>query len=320
MKKTIQIIISLLFLFSILNPIPNITVEANVREKDSYPFQVTNNIFDFHHNELNHFTISEKPPKDKLTGHIETNSEITNYSLDPQIIAQTQSDVKGFDCNSVVDVLLTECEALVDLYESTNGAGWTNNDGWLSSTSVNNWYGIEVSNNFIISIDLHYNKLSGILPASLGQLSRLQTLELWNNQLTGTNLEILSQLISIKYLDLSACKLSGEIHDSIGQLTNLDYLSLSQNQLSGSIPESISQLSNLKKLRLVNNQLAGVLPDSLGLLTGLEWLDLGGNLFTGSFLESILQLSNLQLLGLDRNQFTGSIPESIGLLQNLKYL
>ena len=36
-----------------------------------------------------------------------------------------------------------ECQALVDLYISTNGPGWTDNTEWLSSYYVCLWYGVE---------------------------------------------------------------------------------------------------------------------------------------------------------------------------------
>ena len=36
-----------------------------------------------------------------------------------------------------------EREALVDLYDSTNGAGWSRNDNWLNGDPCdNNWFGV----------------------------------------------------------------------------------------------------------------------------------------------------------------------------------
>ena len=39
----------------------------------------------------------------------------------------------AFDCNNVTDVPKTECEALVALYDSTDGDNWTNNKNWTSN-------------------------------------------------------------------------------------------------------------------------------------------------------------------------------------------
>ena len=35
----------------------------------------------------------------------------------------------AFSCDSVTEIPKAECEALVALYNSTNGPGWTNQDG-----------------------------------------------------------------------------------------------------------------------------------------------------------------------------------------------
>jgi hypothetical protein len=39
----------------------------------------------------------------------------------------TQEQVQAFDCATVTDAPKSECEALVAVYESTNGAGWKDN-------------------------------------------------------------------------------------------------------------------------------------------------------------------------------------------------
>lgn len=44
----------------------------------------------------------------------------------------------GF-CATVTDVPTQECDALVDVYNDTNGDNWTNKTGWGVSTSVCTW-------------------------------------------------------------------------------------------------------------------------------------------------------------------------------------
>ena len=34
------------------------------------------------------------------------------------------------DCNAVTEISKDECESLLELYNSTNGANWTDNTGW----------------------------------------------------------------------------------------------------------------------------------------------------------------------------------------------
>ena len=59
-----------------------------------------------------------------------------------------------------------EKNALLDLYNSTNGKDWNNT--WNVSESAENWQGITISNNAVIEINLSMNNLEGVLPASIG--------------------------------------------------------------------------------------------------------------------------------------------------------
>ncbi len=47
-----------------------------------------------------------------------------------------------FSCETVSEIPPLECEALVALYNSTNGAGWTISTNWLTTNTPSNWYGI----------------------------------------------------------------------------------------------------------------------------------------------------------------------------------
>lgn len=40
----------------------------------------------------------------------------------------------AFSCSTVGSIPLKECQALVAFYNATGGPGWTNRDGWLTST------------------------------------------------------------------------------------------------------------------------------------------------------------------------------------------
>ena len=120
-----------------------------------------------------------------------------------------------------------ERKALIALYNSTNGANWKDNTGWLGAAGTEcNWYGIACSAGSVFRIRLHANTLSGSIPAELGNLTNL------------TN------------LDLSTNSLSGGIPSELGNLTNLTTLDLYNNPLSGSIPSELGNLTNLIDLFL----------------------------------------------------------------------
>ena len=184
-------------------------------------------------------------------------------------------------------------EALVALYNATDGPNWTNNENWLSAEPVGTWYGITTDGGGrVTALSLAYNQLSGTLPTQLGNLTNLTELVFFSNNLTGT------------------------IPTQLGQLTRLEDLDLSSNQLSGSIPTQLGQLTALTGLYLGDNQLSGSIPTHLGQLTALEYLYLGNNQLSGAIPSELGNLVNLIELDLDTNQLTGCVPES---LRNIRF-
>ena len=201
------------------------------------------------------------------------------------------------DCKDPRDPINPDRAALVALYNSTNGDNWADNTNWLSDRPLGEWYGVGTNaNGRVTELWLYDNALSGTLPASLGNLTHLELLELGGNDLSGS---ILSEL---------------------GNLTNLRSLGLSSNQLSGPLPTWLGNLTHLEALGLNFNQLSGTLPSSLGNLTKLERLYLGFNQLSGALPSSLGNLTNLQELGLANNQLSGALPSSLGNLTKLEWL
>ena len=220
--------------------------------------------------------------------------------------------------NTLADIPQTEKDALLALYNSTNGNNWTNKTGWDFSTPVTSgWYGITVTGGHVTGIILSNNKLSGTIPAAIGQLTELQNLWLNNNQLNGTIPSSIGQLTKITRLYLHNNQLSGAIPAEIGLLTQILELFLYNNQLSGTIPASVGQLTQLQTLYLSVNQLSGAIPPQIGQLTKLTSLYLNQNQFSGTIPAEIGQLTKLILLYLHTNQLSGTIPAEIGQLTQL---
>ena len=102
-----------------------------------------------------------------------------------------------------------EYEALVALYNSTNGPGWTNSTNWLTGNTP--WHGVWVSGGHVVKISLDDNHLVGTIPPQIGSLTGLNVLELAANYLSGLIPAEIDSAGSLYELDLSRNDLTGEI-------------------------------------------------------------------------------------------------------------
>jgi hypothetical protein len=96
-----------------------------------------------------------------------------------------------------VTVSQTEREALLVLYQATDGNHWKNSDGWLGAPGTEcEWFGVScfeplAGTATVTALNLGENNLKGTIPDQLGQLPNLESLSLFGNQLRGTVPELL---------------------------------------------------------------------------------------------------------------------------------
>ncbi len=81
--------------------------------------------------------------------------------------------------------LASDRDALVALYNATDGPNWTNSTNWLSDEPLGDWHGVTVAGGRVTELALGGNQLTGSLPSELGNLTSLQYMSLRDNQLTG---------------------------------------------------------------------------------------------------------------------------------------
>ena len=211
--------------------------------------------------------------------------------------------------------------ALVDLYNSTNGAKWLRNTNWLSQNPLSDWYGVTLdAKGRVLELVLESDSLKGTIPPTLGNLANIELLYLWGNQLSDTIPSSLGNLGNVQIMEIGQNQLTGSIPVSLGNLHNINILYLWGNKLTGTIPDTLGTLTHLTMLSLSQNSLSGSIPTSFGNLTNLQRLDLSQNKLTGVIPTSFGNLSNLQVLYLNSNKLTGTIPSSLGNLTNLKDL
>jgi Leucine-rich repeat (LRR) protein len=108
-------------------------------------------------------------------------------------------------------------------------------------------------------------------------LEYLRSIDLSNNYLTGEIPETVVALAGLLNLNLSHNHLVGKIPFKIGNMKSLESLDLHMNKLSGTIPESMSDLRSLEVLNLSYNNLSGVIPTGPQLQTLVDPSIYAGN-------------------------------------------
>lgn len=175
-------------------------------------------------------------------------------------------------------------------------------------------------------LDLSYNLdsssnlggLVGPIPRELSRLTRLEVLNLGNNQLWGPVPSFLSALTRLTSLSLNLNNFTGSLPPSLSALQRLKFLQLSGLRgISGSAPSALGRLASLEYVSLTSSPLQGSIPDSFSALTNLTYWDMAAVGFSGSLPSWISRLSGLGYLGTQRNNFSGSIPPELGRLSGL---
>ncbi len=133
-----------------------------------------------------------------------------------------------------------ERQALIALYNSTDGANWYYRGNWLGPPGTEDkWHGVTVESGHVTKVQLESNGLNGTVPPEIGNLKQLEVLNLsgyydtWN--MVGKRNEIYDPIPA-----------------EIGQLSNLEELNLYNHQLT-ELPEQFGNLSSLKTAVLSRN-------------------------------------------------------------------
>jgi hypothetical protein len=137
---------------------------------------------------------------------------------------------------------------------------------------------------------------------NFNNLAELQILQPDNNQLNGSLLEQLGNVVSLPEVSTGGNSFSGPIPSTFGtQIVYLENSNFSQNLLSGSIPPSISSLKMLQILDLHGNSLNQSIPWNLTQFTALQIPSLSSNEFSGSIATGIRDTVNPTSVSSDKN-------------------
>jgi Leucine-rich repeat (LRR) protein len=174
-------------------------------------------------------------------------------------------------------------------YYSLGGPDWKNQVNFLGMKDECSWSDESPTDNG----DDVYSYTVGI---TCNAYSRVETIMMPHNNLTGT------------------------LPSELSLLTTLDLLALANNQISGSIPDAYQSFKHLEGFELQYNALTGTLPSYFGEMTELQVLSLSNNDLQGALPSSMSNMKHLTTLALDDNSFTGDMASVVNGMVNLKNL
>ncbi|MES2734501.1 MAG: FG-GAP-like repeat-containing protein, partial [Bacteroidota bacterium] len=261
-----------------------------------------------------------------------TGEGIVDNTFDPALVSPgrytlTYTYIMG-NCGTYTDTrtitvepasLACDKEALVDLYNATDGANWTNKTNWISNPDVSTWYGVTVSGDRVTSLDLHSNQLIGATPGSFRNLDALTTLSLYTNQLTSVDISGFPALTTcyVQYNKLTQLTTNTTSPDYYSQLVDFRCC----NNLLSSV-----NISNMPALKIAyigyegggantNPNLSSVITNPIAnYYTQIDYLDLSNARFTSLHLTGMQALKKLYAIG---NQLTTIDLTNLPALQKL---
>lgn len=244
--------------------------------------------------------------------------------------------------------------ALVSLHETAGGANWTNAEGWLGAGALEEWHGVTVDSlGRLTVLDLTGNGLSGRLPWTMGELTRMTELRIAGNAglsgrlplaLTGLSLRTLyysgtdlcapAEEVFREWLggiqshqgtgeecalfpDRAALEALYETTGGPGWIESDNWLTLAPLALWDGVRTDAD--GRVTGLDLRGNGLEGPIPPELGTLASARVVILAENELSGPIPAGLSGLASVEELDLEENQLT-SVPPELGELANLQEL
>ncbi|EFR33930.1 leucine Rich Repeat protein [Porphyromonas asaccharolytica PR426713P-I] len=272
------------------------------------------------------------------------NAELVKLSLHQPELQALRADDASITGESSIPA--DEKQALIDIYNSLDGANWKPSyKRWDLTADPETWSGVTIQNGHVVGLKIDRLWAKGEVPASIADLTELETFICYSNQITKfpdelftmkklktfvADLQNVGETRTLtqkfpKKVDLPAMEsfsmannaLTGSLPSDMN-MPKLNFLGLQDNKLTGSVPETLTKCSNLEYLYLHMNDLSGDIPQDWTACTKLKHFvfeqnpQLGGN-----FPASLTQLTTLEAISLQMTSIKGEIPSNIGDLTNM---
>nr|GMD30734.1 receptor-like protein EIX2 [Ipomoea batatas] len=205
-------------------------------------------------------------------------------------------------------------------------------DGAISEISFSNFSKLDVlilsDSSLTVNFDPHWIppfhlrglglrscELGPKFPNWLHTQTKLDTLDISNNEISDLIPQWFTNLSNLDYLSASQNRIRGKLPNLPSGLHLVDF---SSNLLEGPIPKNYSGISTLD---LSKNKLSGTILDlCTNTSIWFSYYDLSNNFFTEKIPECLGKVKNLYSLNLANNNFFGEIPLSIGHLNKMDSL
>ncbi len=230
-------------------------------------------------------------------------------------------DVTVYD---LAEARKTDREVLMILFNGGRSHVWPRKENWGTDAPLSTWAGVSTDEEGrVTALSLPENQIgggAGGIPPELGNLDRLEILDLSRNSFSGVIPPELGSLERLTTLDLSLNRfIITPIPPEFGNLANLRSLNLKGIDIRGSLPAQLFGLTGLEVLRL---GVRGAIPPELGKLSSLRVLHLAGSggPGAGGIPPEFGDLANLEVLRLEHSRLSGGIPPELGKLVKLDTL
>ena len=128
--------------------------------------------------------------------------------------------------------LAADCETLLGIKSALQGSADLN---WWSGRSIDDWDGVTTRGGRVAELSLPNRNMDGVIPAGLGNLSALKTLDLSSNSLTGQIPASLNNL-RLSRLRLGGNSLTGCVPPNLLKVSDSDVASLNLSACRSATP------------------------------------------------------------------------------------
>jgi Leucine-rich repeat (LRR) protein len=231
-----------------------------------------------------------------------SNNQLTDWPESFENLNLSASYVKIDLSDNLLIISNEEREALIDLYNNTNGSNWTNNNGWMGEIGTEcQWFGVQCNENgtYIIKVDLNNNNLVGFIPESINIFSDI---DLSDNEL------------KVKINEKERIALVDLYHNTNGVnwLNKDNWLGEVGTECSWYGITCSTEGRDVIKIDLNNNNLNGIIPESFAFLKNVFYYDFSDNKLTSiSNCYTIINTNSYDNILLDfSNNLLTSLPDN----------